>query len=72
MMHWLLKQNVDVSLPDSLNQTALFYASRDGKSSLVDLLYERGCDPNFIDWNGQTSIFYAAREGHTEVCKKLA
>jgi ankyrin repeat protein len=56
---------------DHLNQTALFYASREGKSSLVDLLVTLGCPTNHVDSYGQTAIFYGAREGHVEVCRRL-
>lgn len=58
-------------MTDSLQQTPLFYASREGKASLIDMLVKSGCDINQLDAYGQTPIFYAAREGHLEVLRKL-
>lgn len=71
MIEFLTSLGVDSTANDSLNQTPLFYASRDGRALLVEYFLKQGCLPNHIDTNGQTSIFYAAREGHLEVCKKL-
>lgn len=56
---------------DILEQTALFYASRDGKLKVLSLLLEAGCDPNEKDQYGQTAIYYAARENHLEIAQKL-
>lgn len=61
----------DVSFEDSLNQTCLFYASRDGRSDLVELLLANGCKANHSDSYGQTSFFYACREGHIDILKLL-
>ena len=71
MVEYLLTQGVDPTVNDTLNQTALFYASREGKPSLLETLVARGCNPNHVDTYQQTPIFYGAREGHIEVCKKL-
>jgi ankyrin repeat protein len=58
--------------PDTLNQTALYYASREGKNQLVDYLVTEGnCNVNNIDTYGQSPIFYASREGHLDTIKKL-
>lgn len=39
--------------PDNLNQTALYYASRDGKLHLLDYLVTEGnCNVNNIDTYG--------------------
>ena len=46
MIEWLIGQGVDSGFTDTLNQTALFYASRDGKTSLIDPLVKGGCQPN--------------------------
>jgi hypothetical protein len=53
----------DCALKDVHDQTALFYAAREGRSSVVEwLVKEYGCDVNHIDRNGQTALFYSARE----------
>ena len=52
MVEWLIEQGVDPLFPDSLNQTALFYACRDGKTALVDLLIKHGCKSNHSDTYG--------------------
>ena len=58
--------------PDTLNQTALYYASREGKLLLIDFLVKEGnCKVNHVDTYGQSPIFYSAREGHIDAIKKL-
>lgn len=58
--------------PDTLNQTALYYASREGKLQLIDFLVKEGnCKVNHVDTYGQSPIFYSAREGHIDAIKKL-
>jgi ankyrin repeat protein len=71
LVEWLIEMGVNASVIDSLNQSPLFYACRDGKSNLIDIFVKCGCDPNQLDTYGQSSIFYAAREGHVSICKKL-
>jgi ankyrin repeat protein len=71
MVNYLITQAVDPTAHDTLSQTPLFYASRDGKPNLVEVLLKHGCQPNQLDTYGQTPIFYAAREGHVDVCKRL-
>lgn len=56
---------------DTLDQTALFYACRDGKIGVVTFLIEKGCVVNHKDQYGQTCIYYAARENHMNVMQKL-
>lgn len=60
------EMGVKCNQPDSLNQTPLFFASRDGHNSVIDYLLKQGCDVNHIDTYGQTSIFYSVREGILE------
>jgi ankyrin repeat protein len=52
MVEYLIAQGCDATAHDSLNQTPLFYASRDGKLSLVDQFVKMGCHPNDLDSNG--------------------
>lgn len=63
----LKNKGVSLTATDTLEQTALFYAARDGKERIVDLLLENGCNPNHRDIYGQTAIYYAARENRLEV-----
>ncbi len=52
MIDYLLMQGVQACALDHLNQTALFYAAREGKSGLVDQLMNLGCPPNHVDSYG--------------------
>lgn len=67
----LKEMGVNPGQPDTLNQTPLYYAIREGKNQLADYLILNGCNINHIDTYGQTPIFYAAREGHLDTIKKL-
>lgn len=62
---------VNPAQPDALNQTALFYASREGHNNVIEYLVKQGCEINHIDTYGQTAVFYAVREGHLETAMKL-
>ena len=62
---------VKPNMTDSLNQTALYYAARDGKNNIIEYLIHHGCNVNHIDTYGQTPIFYASREGNIDTVKKL-
>jgi ankyrin repeat protein len=57
---------------DTLNQTTLYYAAKEGKVKLVEFLVGEGnCNVNHVDTYGQSPIFYACREGHLDAIKKL-
>lgn len=72
MTEYLIKQaKCNAAHEDSLNQTCLFYTSRDGRLDLCRLFLESGCKADHIDSYGQTPIFYTAREGHTNIMKML-
>ena len=71
MARVLLEMGVSPSQRDTLNQTTLYYASREGKNQLIDFLLEHGCNPNQIDNYGQSPIFYACREGKLNTVQKL-
>lgn len=66
-----MKKGVSLTATDILDQTALFYASRDGRSKVIKLLLEAGCSPNHRDQYGQTPIYYAARENQLEIAQQL-
>jgi ankyrin repeat protein len=71
MARVLKDMGVQTSQPDTLNQTPLYYAAREGKNQLIDFLIENGCNVNHIDTYGQTPIFYACREGRMDAIKQL-
>lgn len=71
MVEYLIQNGVDAATVDSLNQTALYYACREGKLNLVEILVKQGCMVNHTDSNVQTPLFYACREGHLEVVRRL-
>ncbi|CDW71912.1 bromodomain containing protein [Stylonychia lemnae] len=71
MVQVLKQLGVSPSQPDTLSQTALYYAAREGKNQLCDYLIENGCKVNHIDTYGQNPIFYACREGKLETVKSL-
>lgn len=71
VIKYLKEQGVDLKHVDTLEQTALFYAARDGKDKVVSFLLENGCNPNHRDTYGQTCIYYAAREDKMECAQKL-
>lgn len=50
-------------------QTPLYYLSRDGKTDVMRLFFEKGANPNEIDDYNQTPIFYACREGHADTVR---
>ena len=67
----LIDLGADPAREDDLKQNPLFYAAREGYSSVCALLIERGCDVNRSDKYGQTCIFYCVREGHLETAQLL-
>ena len=56
-----MRYEVDVKEKDKLEQSVLFYTSKEGKTISTKLLIDNGLAVNEIDINGQTAIFYAAR-----------
>lgn len=71
MVEYLINNGVDAASVDSLNQTALYYACREGKLNLIEVLVKQGCSVHHTDSNVQTPLFYACREGHLEVVRRL-
>jgi len=69
------KQLFDLGVPatteDSLCQTPLFYAAREGNVECARFLVEHDCDPNKRDIHMQTPIFYAVREGRSRMTEFL-
>ena len=56
---------------DRNQQTALFFAARDGHLECVRYLIAHGCAPDHRDSVAQTALFYAARDGRDDVVKLL-
>ena len=72
MTKYLIEEaKCDVNQEDTLNQTCLFYLSRDGREDLLKLFLKHGAKANHSDTYGQTPLFYASREGHCNVMKVL-
>lgn len=62
-----MKNGVSLTAKDALKQTALFYASRDGKFKILNLLIDHGCKANERDQYGQTPIYYASRDNKLDI-----
>jgi truncated hemoglobin YjbI len=57
----LLDYGADVSDRGRYGRTALHYAVRGGKLPLIELLLERGADPNALDNQGRTPMTHLAK-----------
>jgi ankyrin repeat protein len=45
-----------LSRAKEMNQTALFYAARQGHAETIEFLLSKGADPNVVDTNGETAL----------------
>ena len=72
MIKMLTDLGVDGAKEDSLKQTPIFYACREGNNEAIRYLVD-GCKDyvNRQDKYGQTCVYYAAREGHVSTIKLL-
>ena len=72
MIKVLVELGVDCKKEDTLKQTALFYASREGLTDVIDYLCNTGgVEVNKQDKYGQTPVYYAVREGHIKTIQQL-
>ena len=71
MIKVLIELGVDPKKEDSLKQTPIFYASREGLNEVISFLVEKGIEVNRQDKYGQTPIYYAVREGHIKTVQQL-
>ena len=72
MVQMLSAHGVDAKKEDTLKQTPLFYAARQGNQDIVTFLCKEGGDQvNRQDKYGQTPIYYAVREGHIKIVQLL-
>lgn len=62
-----LSNGVPIDLDDHAGQTPLFYASKLGYKSIVELLLSKGASHKIIDQNGISPLHTAACKGHDEV-----
>ncbi len=65
----LLNSGTDINGYDSL--TALFGASNEGHSDVVELLCRRGADVDIRDINGHTALMAAAAKGYSKIVEIL-
>ena len=56
---------------DEYSNTALIWASRNGKTEIVAMLVEKGADVNATDNWGYTPLLLASRYGHKEIVAML-
>ena len=72
MIKVLTEMGISPLTDDSLKQTPLFYASREGNNLAVQFFIEEWKDNvNRQDRYGQTPIYYAIREGHVRTTQLL-
>ena len=62
---------VDVQCVDSLQQTPLFYAAREGNVAVARLLLSLGMRVNFVDSDGNTALDYAVVNQRFEMVRLL-
>jgi uncharacterized protein len=68
----LLDHGADVARAVRDGETPLMAAARSGNQEAVQLLLERGSDPNAAETlGGQTALMWAAAEGHLEIVNAL-
>ena len=52
LLYMFVEMGVPANYTDTLDQTALFYASRDGLDDCVNFLIKNGCNANHVDTYG--------------------
>jgi ankyrin repeat protein len=61
MRYFIEEREVDPKEMDRIQQTALYYAAREGKYRTCEYLISKGVELNRPDYYLQTPIYYAAR-----------
>lgn len=56
---------------DSLRQSPIYYAVKEGHPNLINFLLTNGCNVNHLDIYGQSPVYYCIREGNVEVTRQL-
>ena len=67
----LLEKGGDVNARDSYGNTALIFASIDGRLEIIRLLLAKGADVNARNDYGITALMLASKAGHKEVVQLL-
>ena len=70
IVRMLCEKNVDINADDE-GWSALNKAAGKGSIDCVNILLEKGADPNTKDNDGQSALMSAASEGHSEIVKQL-
>ena len=72
MIKVLVELGVNPQKEDTLKQTPIFYAAREGITEAIEFLITEARDNvNRQDMYGQTPIYYACREGHIKTVQQL-
>jgi hypothetical protein len=61
----------NINAPGPEGNTLIYLASRNGHSSIVKWLIEKGANVNVVQNTGSTPLHAASYRGHSEVCKIL-
>eukprot|EP00930_Biecheleria_cincta_P041887 TRINITY_DN2878_c0_g1_i1.p1 TRINITY_DN2878_c0_g1~~TRINITY_DN2878_c0_g1_i1.p1 ORF type:complete len:545 (+),score=67.41 TRINITY_DN2878_c0_g1_i1:103-1737(+) len=71
----IARRLADLGVPtnsvDTLHQTPLFFAAREGNTECATFLIHSRCEVNHRDRDGQTALFYAFRSGQIECVHQL-
>eukprot|EP00435_Cladocopium_sp_Y103_P033703 s82_g8.t1 len=67
----LVDRGIGINHGDELNQTALFYAARQGHANTIRYLISKGAKPDAVDKNGETAMFFAVLHKRTDAVKAL-
>ena len=58
-------------MADQTGFTPLYDAAYKGHKDVVQLLLDRGAEPNMTDQNGMTPLSHAIQRGHTDIANIL-
>ncbi len=61
MQYLVEERGIDPTEVDRIQQTALYYAAREGKYLACEYLLSKGLEINKPDYYQQTPVYYAAR-----------
>ncbi len=64
-------KNIDFSITNEKSGTALSFAHSKGHQEAVELIIEKGGNPNFSDGNGNTLLMFAANRNQVDFVKFL-
>jgi len=62
IMEKLAEANMSLTVVDTIQQTALFYAARERCAETITALVRMACDVNHKDVHGQTCLWYTVRD----------